>query len=116
MMHELTYSRSGDYLIPDIQLTPTEGKPLGKYGRMRRAFLEENDPILLSDLILTERLFPHLTEIDETAHRRVEQLMQAYLERDPAPEKREDQMEWVRHMNSLKARAEETVMAELINS
>ena len=116
MMNELTYSRSGDYLIPDIQLTPTEAKPLGKYGRMHRAFLEQSNPILLNDLILTEQLFPHLTEIDETAHRRVEQLMAELLEQNPAPDKASRQMEWVQHMNSLKAQAEETVMTELINS
>ena len=73
MTQNLTYTRCGDYLIPDIQLSNTSNKPLGKYGRMRRAFLAENNPILLDDMILTETLFPHLWEIDETAHRRVKQ-------------------------------------------
>ena len=71
MAQNLTYARCGDYLIPDIQLNHTSDKPLGEYGRMRRAFLAENNPIFLDDMILTETLFSHLWKIDETAHRRV---------------------------------------------
>ncbi|HCI83397.1 MAG TPA: TnpV protein, partial [Lachnospiraceae bacterium] len=62
MMKEVTYTQNGDYLIPDIQMETAEAQPLGKYGRMRRAFLEENNPMLLNDLILSEKLFPHLWE------------------------------------------------------
>ena len=116
MMAELSYVRSGDYLIPDMQLTVDGPKELGRYGRMRRAYLEENDPILLNDLILTEKLFPHLWEIQATAERRMGQLMAELLLKDPAPDKAKDQMGWVRHMNSLRAQAEEIVTAELINS
>ena len=79
----LTYTRCGDYLIPDIRLSYVSDKPLGKYGRMRRVFLAENNPILLDNMILTETLFPHLWEIDETAHRRVEQIMTELLEKNP---------------------------------
>ena len=75
-MSELTYTRSGDYLIPDLSLTEQPQAPLGKYGRMRRAFLEQNNPMLLNDMILTESLFPHLWEIEETAKARVEFLME----------------------------------------
>ena len=116
MENNLTYTRNGDYLIPDLSLSEQPEKPLGKYGRMRRAFLQENNTTLLSDLILTEQLFPHLQEIDETASRRVEQLMSEYLKQNPAPDKATDQMGWTQHMNSLKAQAEEVVMQELINS
>ena len=115
-MNEMTYTQVGDYRIPDIELKNTETKPLGKYGRMRRAFLQENNPMLLNDLILSEQLFPHLQEIDETAHRRVEQLMTELLEKNPAPDKATQQMAWVKHMNSLKAQAEEVILTELINS
>ena len=116
MMNELTYTQVGQVLIPDLQLEHPTTKPLGKYGKMRRTFLEETKPILFSDLILTEQLFPHLQEIDETATRRVEQLMQEYLLTNPAPDKATDQLGWVQHMNSLKAQAEEVVMTELISS
>ena len=82
MTQNLTYPRCGDYLIPDIRLSYVSDKPLGKYGRMRRVFLTENNPILLDDMILTETLFPHLWEIDETAHRRVEQMVNELLEKN----------------------------------
>ena len=113
-MNELHYIQNGDYQIPDLRTSLTEHRPLGKYGRMRRAFLQENNPMLYSDLCLTERLFPHLWEIQETASRRMELLMGQLLEQHPAPDKNADQMGWVRHMNSLKAQAEEMVVAELI--
>ena len=116
MTQNLTYTRCGDYLIPDIRLSYVSDKPLGKYGRMRRVFLAENNPILLDDMILTETLFPHLWEIDETARRRVKQIMTELLEKNPAPDKSTQQLEWVQYMNMLKAQAEEIIVAELIYS
>ena len=115
-MSEMTYRQAGDYQIPNLQLENEGEKPLGKYGRMRRAFLEQNNPMLLNDLILTEKLFPHLWEIEDAANTRMELLMKQYLEQNPAPDKETDQMGWVKHMNSLRAQAEEVVMTELINS
>ena len=67
-------------------------------------------------MILTGTLFPHLWEIDETAHRRVEQIMTELLEKNPAPDKSTQQLAWVQHMNMLKAQAEEIIVAELIYS
>ena len=116
MMSEMTYRQVGDYRIPDMELENQSDRTLGKYGRMRRAFLEQNNPMLLNDLILTEKLFPHLWEIEDAANARMELLMKQYLEQNPAPDKETDQMGWVRHMNSLRAQAEEVVMTELINS
>ncbi len=114
MVQNLTYTRCGDYLIPDIQLSHVSDKTLEKYGRMRRAFLAERNPMLLDDMILIETLFPHLWEIDETAHRREEQMMSELLEKNPAPDKATQQLAWAQHMNSLKAQEEEIVNAELI--
>ena len=111
---ELTYHWEGDVLIPDLELEDGSNYQIGKYGRMRRAFLAENNPILLDDMILTETLFPHLWEIDETAHRRVKRIMTELLEKNPAPDKSTQQLAWVQHMSSLKAQAEEIVNAELI--
>ena len=116
MMNEMNYRQVGDYQIPNMVLENQRDRVLGKYGRMRRAFLEQNNPMLLNDMILTESLFPHLWEIEETAKARVEFLMEQYLKDSPAPDKETQQMAWVQHMNSLKAQAEEVVMTELINS
>ena len=55
---ELTYTQCGDYFIPDLVLSDTKEYHIGKYGRLRRAYLKEHRPILYTDLIVTEKLFP----------------------------------------------------------
>ena len=72
--------------------------------------------MLFNDLVLTEQLFPHLYEVQELAEKRVEVIMKGLLEKNPAPEKEMDAMAWTRHMNLLKAMAEEVVLAEIIYS
>ena len=49
---ELTYTKCGDYLIPDLVLSDTKEYHIGKYGRLRRAYLKEHRPILYTDLIV----------------------------------------------------------------
>ena len=112
----LTYTRSGDYLIPNIQLTESEAKPLTKYGRMRKKYLEEHRPILWNTMILSEKLYPHLREIDEAANRRLEVLMNELTKKSGVTEelKATDPMKWTGLMNTLKAQAEETILTELI--
>ena len=109
---------NGDYLIPDLTLseTPEETKPLGKYGRLRRSYLQEHRPGLYSRLVLSEKLFPHLREIDETANRRLEQMMPELMKSAGVTEelKARDQMKWVGLMNSLKTQAEEIILSELV--
>lgn len=114
MINELTYHACGDYLIPDIQHSYDTQHSLGKYGRLRRQFLQENAPILYSDLVLTEQLFPQLYAIDQTAHQRLELIQKQLLATNPAPDKAPNQMAWVRHMNMIKAQAEEVIFTELI--
>ena len=114
MAQNLTYTQCGDYYIPDIRLAHTGTQTLGKYGRMRRAFLEQNNPMLLNDMILTESLFPHLWEVQQTCEERMELLMTDLLAKNPAPDKATQQLAWVAHMNSLKAQAEEIIVSELI--
>ena len=103
-----------DYFIPAIELKPVEDRVLNKYGRMRRAYLQEQKPILFDDLVLTEQLFPHLYEVQEIAEKREEVIMAGLLEKNPAPDKETDAMDWVGHMNMLKAMAEESVIREVI--
>ena len=115
-MNELTYTRSGDYLIPDLSLTAQPQAPLGKYGRMRKNYLKEHRPVLWNSLLLSETLYPHLREIDETANQRLEQMMPELMQSAGVTEslKASDPMKWVGLMNSLKAQEEETILAELI--
>ena len=118
MENSLTYTMNGDYQIPDLKLTEQPEKPLGKYGRMRKAYLKEHRPLIYNQLLLTEKLYPHLVEIDETANSRLEQMMPQLAKDAGATEqlKASDPMKWVGLMNTCKAQAEEILMAELIHS
>ena len=118
MENSLTYTMNGDYQIPDLKLTEQPEKPLGKYGRMRKAYLKEHRPLIYHQLLLTEKLYPHLIEIDETAQSRLEQMMPQLAKDAGATEqlKASDPMRWVGLMNTCKAQAEEILMAELIHS
>ena len=115
-MNELTYTRSGDYLIPDLSLTEQPQAPLGKYGRMRKNYLKEHRPVLWNSLLLSETLYLHLREIDETANQRLEQMMPELMQAAGVTEelKANDPMKWVGLMNSLKAQAEEIILSELV--
>ena len=116
MAENLAYTRCGDYYIPDIKLSYTEPIEWNRFSRRVHTHLKEHRPILYSDLILTEQLFPYLKEIGETAARRMEQIEADLLKANPAPDKATQQMAWVQHMNMLRAQAEEIVMDELIYS
>ena len=118
MENSLTYTMNGDYQIPDLKLTEQPEKPLGKYGRMRKAYLKEHRPLIYNQLLLTEKLYPHLIEIDETAQSRLEQMMPQLAKDAGATEqlKASDPIRWVGLMNTCKAQAEEILMAELIHS
>ena len=118
MENSLTYTMNGYYQIPDLKLTEQPEKPLGKYGRMRKAYLKEHRPLIYNQLLLTEKLYPHLIEIDETAQSRLEQMMPQLAKDAGATEqlKASDPMRWVGLMNTCKAQAEEILMAELIHS
>ena len=114
MMNQKNCMPVGDYFIPQIELKPVEDKVLNKYGRMRRVFLQEHNPMLFDDLLLAEQLFPHLYEVQEIAEKRVEVIMVGLLEKNPTPDKETDAMAWVRHMKMLKEMAEEVVVREVI--
>ena len=111
---DITYTQNGDYLIPNIVIRKT--KPLGHYGRLRKAYLEMHRPILFNELALSDKLFEHCAEIDEAARSRMELIVPELAKQYGVTEqlKAENQMEWVRQMNACKAQAEEVVKAELI--
>ena len=116
MKANLTYSQCGDYYIPDLTISESQPKPLGKYGRMRKNYLREHRQVLWNSMILSETLYPHLREIDETANRRMEQLMPELMKQNGVTEelKAKDPMMWVGLMNNLRNQAEEIIFEELI--
>ena len=62
----MTYTRCGDYYIPDLKLSEQLETPIGKYGRMRQRYLKEYLPGLYHQLLLSEKLYPHLVKIEQT--------------------------------------------------
>ena len=111
----VTYSTIGDYQLPNLTL-PRQEKALGKFGRLRRTYLMQHRPVLYNSMLLSGTLYPHLMEVEQTAESRMQQTMQDLLKQNPAPDKEQNQMAWVQHMNSLKMQAEELVLTELIYS
>ena len=67
-----------NYLIPNIVIRKT--KPLGHYGRLRKAYLEMRRPILFNELVLSDKLFEHCAEIDEAARNRMELIVRSLAE------------------------------------
>lgn len=112
----LTYTLNGDYYFPDMGLTEEEQKPVGKYGAMRKAYLEEHHPGLYTRLLLSGKLMEHLREVDTAARVRLERIIECMAKAEGVNEKLKarDPLAWVGLMNNIKARAEESIMAELI--
>ena len=117
-MSELTYTRCGDYYIPDLKLSEQPEAPIGKYGRMRQRYLKEHRPSLYSSLILSEKLYPHLLEIDRAARERMVAMLPRTMEAADVTEelKARDPMAWVGLMNMLKAQIDELILCELVYS
>ena len=114
----LDYVLVGDYYIPAIELPEDDDRPIGKWGRMHRAYLEEANPLLLNHLILTGKLHTYLADLNEQAQSRFRLIVRQMAEGEGVTEalKAADQMEWVRRMNSIASRAEEIIRSEIIHA
>ena len=111
----LSYTLHGDYYLPDLELN--EEEPVyGKYGIMRKQFLKEHRSARYQYLVLTGKLTEHLNQVDKEAREKVEMLVEQMTERWGVTEelKTQNQMEWVRRMNNIKANAEEIALKEII--
>ena len=110
------YRQEGDYLIPNLSLPDESEYQIGKYGRTRRSYLKEHRPILYTNLLTSGTLHRHLAEIDQACNERMEIIVSAMAKQEDVTEtlKASAQMEWVRHMNSIRSLAEEIVLTELV--
>ena len=115
-MPELTYHRNGDYLIPDLEAP--EAPRIGKYGTMRHQYLRNQHRGIFDGMLLKGTLNAHLEEIDRQANEMLERLTAQMAQREGVTEalKARDQMAWVRAMNSIKNRAEEIVLHNIVYS
>ena len=115
MMQELNYIRCGDYYIPDIRF-PEETRPIGRWGRLHRDYLEEHPPIRFNDLVLSGELWTYLADLNEQAQERLFLIVEQMKAAEGVSEelKAANQMAWVGAMNSIRNRAEEIILREMI--
>ena len=113
---ELTYRQEGDYLLPN--LTMPESPKVGKFGMLRRSFLRSKQNGIYTGMMLSGKLNSHLEEIDRKANEMMEFLTTQMAKSEGVTEslKASDQMRWVAMMNSIRSRAEEAVLTDLIYS
>ena len=113
----LDYILVGDYYIPIIELPQNNDRPIGKWGRMHRAYLEETNPLLLNHLILTGKLRTYLADLNEQAQNRYRLIIKQMTDAEGVDEdlKRRSQWEWIKALNGIVSRAEEIIRSEMIN-
>lgn len=114
--NSLTYTLHSDYYLPHLNLSDADKTPIGRYGRMRMTYLREIHSGLYTYMILSGELYAHLADIDSTCRERMSRMVpqMAAAERINEALKARDPMAWVGRMNSIRQRAEETILAELI--
>ena len=115
MMQEPNYIRCGDYYIPNICL-PEEARPIGRWGRMHRDYIKEHNLIRFNDLCLSGKLWTYLADLNEQAQRRLELISEQMKATEGVTEcmKQHAQMAWVGAMSSIRNRAEEIILREMI--
>ena len=111
-----TYSRQGDYLLPNLTFPDTKEYAIGKYGHLRQRYLKKHRPILYTNLLTSCKLSKHLAVIEEECNERMDILVKAMAKQEGVTEalKAADQMAWVRRMNNIRNRAEEIVLNEIV--
>ena len=111
----LDYVLVGDYYIPDLKL-PEESRPIGRCGRMHKAYLQEHRPGQYNELLLSGKLWTYLADLNEQAADRLAYIISQMQAAEGVTEelKARDQLAWVRAMNSIRSRAEEIIRSEMI--
>ena len=112
----LWYELVGDYYIPLLSLPAKQPRPIGKWGRIRWNFLMEHRPILYNALLFSGSLWTHLADLNEQAQEHLSLIIEQMKLSEGVTEemKAADQMAWVGAMNSIRSRAEEIILRELI--
>ena len=111
-----SYVKVGDYLMPNLAIEETEQRHIGKYGRQRKRFLKDHRRVLYTNLLVSDKLDRHLAEIGKASEEQMELLTSQMAKQEGVTEtlKAAVQMEWVRRMNSIRNRAEEITLHELV--
>ena len=113
---ELSYTKHGDYYLPDLDIPTKEKESVNRYGQMHGNYLKKNNRTAYNELLFSGRLNRYLAEIGEQSEKMFALLTEQYAAAENITEemKAVDQMGWVRAMNSIRNRAEEVVLFELV--
>ena len=111
----ISYTLVGDYYIPDLKL-PEESRPIGRWGRMHKVFLQEHKPGQYNELLLSGKLWTYLADLNEQADDRLTRIISQMQAAEGVTEELKacDQLAWVGAMNSIRIRAEEIIRAEMV--
>ena len=111
-----TYTKTGDYILPNLTLPPEEKRHIGVWGQQHKRYLREHKRATYTTLLTSGKLSSYLADIDEQAEEMFSRLVNEYADRQGVTEqlKAENQLEWVQKMNSIRNRAVEIVNTELI--
>ena len=113
----LDYTLVNDHYLPNLTVAaPTEQHPTGRWGRLHRRYLEEHHPVRYNQLVLSGELGSYLASLDKQADEQLALIIRQMQDAEGVTEalKAENQLEWVRRMNSIRSRAEEIIKSELI--
>lgn len=114
---KITYTKCGDYLLPNFTLKPRKQENINKYGLMRLDYLKKNKYVLYQQLLIQDKLYDHLFSVSIEAEDKVNYLINELTKLDGTITeelKGNDQMLWIQKMNNYKSIAEEIVLKELI--
>ena len=113
----ISYRRVGEYLIPNLILSPEETNiRLGKWGMMYKAYLEKNKKVFFSSLLTQDKLYQHCAEIENQAYEMFDTLIEQMKTKEGVTEelKEHNQWEWIQRMENIQQRASEIVCKKLI--
>ena len=112
----LDYTLVNDYYLPNLTVAaPAEQHPTGRWGRLHKRYLEEHHPVRYNQLVQSGKLDSYLATLDEQADEQLALIIRQMQDAEGVTEalKAENQLEWVRRMNSIRNRSEEIVYADI---
>ena len=117
-MKKITYTRQGDYNLPNLMLPEQDDREIGIWGQRRRRFLKEHHRVLYYNLLTKCKLHDHLADINEEATELYNRLVKQLAEQEGIKEqlKANNQILWAQQMNSIRNRVQEIVNYEIINN
>ena len=111
-----TYTKVGDYYLPNLSLPAEEERTIGVWGQRRAQYLKHHHKILYYNLLTKGELHSHLADTEEQAKQLFFRLVKEYAEKEEVTEqlKADNPMEWVQKMNNIRSRVIEVVNDEII--